>query len=74
MSNKSRALCTSLNYFKEKLKLKRIYGDTCFKYKLFLFIKIAETYLERAGVRITQRQIDTVRHFGTEGHFGTATK
>ena len=26
------------------------------------------------GVRMTQRQNDTVRHFGTEGHFGTATK
>ena len=26
------------------------------------------------GVRMTQQQNDTVRHFGTEGHFGTATK
>ena len=26
------------------------------------------------GVRMTQRQNDTVRHFGTEGHFSTATK
>ena len=27
------------------------------------------------GVRMTQRRIiDTVRHFGTEGHFDTATK
>jgi len=26
------------------------------------------------GVRMTQRQNDTVRHFGTEGQFGTATK
>ena len=30
--------------------------------------------LKRVGVRMTQRQDDTVRHFGTEGHFGTATK
>ena len=35
---------------------------------------------KRVGVRMTQRQNDTVRHFGTvrhfdtEGHFGTATK
>ena len=26
------------------------------------------------GVRMTQRQNDTVRHFGTQGHFNTATK
>ena len=28
----------------------------------------------RVGVRMTQGQNDTVRHFGTEGHFNTATK
>ena len=26
------------------------------------------------GVRTTQRKNDTVRHFGTENHFKTATK
>ena len=30
--------------------------------------------LLRVGVRMTQRQNDTLRHFGTEGHFGTTTK
>ena len=30
--------------------------------------------MEGVGVRMTQRQNDTVRHFRTEGHFGTATK
>ena len=30
--------------------------------------------LQRERVRMTQRQNDTMRHFGTEGHFGTATK
>ena len=40
----------------------------------------AISFLKVVGVRMTQRQNDTVRHFGTvrhygtEGHFGTATK
>ena len=32
-----------------------------------------KTYLKWVGVRMTQKQNDTVRHFGMEGHFDTAT-
>ena len=31
-------------------------------------------FKKRVGVRMTQRQNDTARHFGTESHFSTATK
>ena len=36
--------------------------------------KTPKILLLKLGVRMTQRQNDMVRHFGTEGHFGTATK
>ena len=65
-----------LNYF-------RFFDFQCFafseEYTTFLFLFFftlvpAQGLGKWVGVRMTQRQNDTVRHFGTKGHFGTATK
>ena len=54
-----------------------------FKCKIFFTIKVKLLIKKKLNkimikfwvdVRMTQRQNYTVRHFGTMGHFGTATK
>ena len=41
-------------------------------YRLINLIVSLTCIFAGVGVRMTQRQNDTVRHFGIEGHFGTA--
>ena len=54
--------------------LSKVFRTFQASYNFFNLFLQSYSSLKWVGVRMTQRQNDTVHHFGTESHFNTATK